>query len=126
MSNIESIVEKLSSLTLIEAAELSKRLEKEWGVSASAPVSVVAPVAAEAGSAASEKTEFEVVLKGFDDPKKKIAVIKEVRAITDLGLKEAKELVESAPKSLKTGLSKDEANEMKKKLEDAGATVELR
>ncbi|MEG8098987.1 50S ribosomal protein L7/L12 [Candidatus Liberibacter brunswickensis] len=125
MSNIESIVEKLSSLTLIQAAELSKRLEEEWGVSASAPVvAAVAPAAGDADAAA-EKTEFEICLDGFD-AKSKIGVIKEVRALTELGLKEAKELVESAPKTLKTGVSKDEADEIKKKLEAAGATIVIR
>ncbi|AKK20453.1 50S ribosomal protein L7/L12 [Candidatus Liberibacter africanus] len=125
MSNIESIVEKLSSLTLLQAAELSKRLEEEWGVSAAAPVAVVASAAGESAAAVAEKTEFEVFLEGFD-AKKKISVIKEVRAITELGLKEAKDFVESAPKSLKTGVSKDEAEELKKKLEAAGATIILR
>jgi large subunit ribosomal protein L7/L12 len=123
MANLEKIAEDLSSLTVIEAAELSKMLEEKWGVSAAAPVAVAAPGAA-AGEAAAEKNEFDIILVSFGE--KKINVIKEVRAITTLGLKEAKDLVESAPKEIKEGVKKDEAEEIKKKLEDAGATVELR
>ena len=123
MANLEKIAEDLSSLTVIEAAELSKMLEEKWGVSAAAPVAVAAPGAA-AGEAPAEKDEFDVILTSFGE--KKINVIKEVRAITRLGLKEAKDLVESAPKEIKEGVKKDEAEEIKKKLEDAGATVELK
>ena len=123
MANLEKIADDLSSLTVIEAAELSKMLEEKWGVSAAAPVAVAAPGAA-AGEAPAEKDEFDIILKSFGE--KKINVIKEVRAITTLGLKEAKDLVESAPKEIKEGVKKDEAEEIKKKLEDAGATVELR
>ncbi len=123
MANLEKIAEDLSSLTVIEAAELSKMLEEKWGVSAAAPVAVAAPGAA-AGEAPAEKTEFDIILVSFGE--KKINVIKEVRAITTLGLKEAKDLVESAPKEIKEGVKKDEAEEIKKKLEDAGATVELK
>ncbi|MDP6788078.1 MAG: 50S ribosomal protein L7/L12 [Rhodospirillales bacterium] len=125
MANLEKIVEDLSGLTVIEAAELSKLLEEKWGVSAAAPVAVAAgPAAAPGAQAAEEQTEFEVVLAAFGE--KKINVIKEVRAITALGLKEAKDLVESAPKSVKEGVKKEEAEEIKKKLEDAGATVEIK
>ena len=124
MANLDQIVEDLSSLTVMEAAELSTLLEEKWGVSAAAPVAAAAGPAAGGGEAAEEKTEFEVVLAAFGD--KKINVIKEVRAITGLGLKEAKELVEAAPKSVKEGLKKEEAEEIKKKLEEAGATVELK
>lgn len=123
MANLEKIAEDLSSLSVIEAAELSKMLEEKWGVSAAAPVAVAAPGAA-AGEAPVEKNEFDIILVSFGE--KKINVIKEVRAITTLGLKEAKDLVESAPKEIKEGVKKDEAEEIKKKLEDAGATVELR
>ena len=123
MANLEKIAEDLSSLTVIEAAELSKMLEEKWGVSAAAPVAVAAPGAA-VGEAPAEKDEFDIILMSFGE--KKINVIKEVRAITTLGLKEAKDLVESAPKEIKEGVKKDEAEEIKKKLEDAGATVELR
>ncbi len=123
MANLEKIADDLSSLTVIEAAELSKMLEEKWGVSAAAPVAVAAPGAA-AGEAPAEKDEFDIILMSFGE--KKINVIKEVRAITTLGLKEAKDLVESAPKEIKEGIKKDEAEEIKKKLEDAGATVELR
>ena len=123
MANLEKIADDLSSLTVIEAAELSKMLEEKWGVSAAAPVAVAAPGAA-AGEAPAEKDEFDIILKSFGE--KKINVIKEVRAITTLGLKEAKDLVESAPKEIKEGVKKDEAEEIKKKLEDAGATVELK
>ena len=127
MANLEQIVEDLSNLTVLEAAELSKLLEEKWGVSAAAPVAVAAAVAPGAGAeaaAAEEKDEFDVVLATVGD--KKINVIKEVRAITGLGLKEAKDLVESAPKPVKEGVGKDEAEELKKKLEEAGATVELK
>ena len=123
MADLAKIAKDLSSLTVLEAAELAKRLEEEWGVSAAAPVAVAA-VAAEAGAAVEEKTEFNVVLASIGD--KKINVIKEVRAITGLGLKEAKDLVEAAPKSVKEGVSKDEAEEVKKKLESAGASVEIK
>ncbi len=122
MANLEKIADQLSSLTVLEASELSKILEEKWGVSAAAPVAVAAaPAAAEV---AEEQTEFDVVLASFGE--KKINVIKEVRAITTLGLKEAKELVESAPKTVKEGIRKEEAEEIKKKLEAAGATVELK
>jgi len=122
MANLDQIVDDLSSLTVIEAAELSKLLEEKWGVSAAAPVAAAAgPAAAEA---AEEQTEFDVVLTAAGD--KKINVIKEVRAITALGLKEAKELVESAPKPVKEGVNKVEAEELKKKLEEAGASVEIK
>jgi len=125
MANLEKIAEDLSGLTVIEAAELSKMLEEKWGVSAAAPVAVAAPgAAAPVAEAVEEKTEFDVVLTSFGD--KKINVIKEVRAITNLGLKEAKELVESAPKVVKEALKKEEAEEIKKKLEEAGATVEVK
>jgi len=125
MADLEKLVEELSALTVMEAAELSKLLEEKWGVSAAAPVAVAA-VAGAGGEAAAEeeKTEFDVVLASAGD--KKINVIKEVRAITGLGLKEAKELVESAPKAVKEGVAKDEAEELKKKLEEAGASVELK
>jgi len=125
MANLEQIVEDLSSLTVIEAAELSKMLEEKWGVSAAAPVAV-AGVAAAGGDAAAaeEKTEFDVVLTAVGD--KKINVIKEVRAVTGLGLKEAKDLVEGAPKPVKEGVTKDEAEAIKKKLEEVGAAVELK
>ena len=123
MADLEKIAEDLSALTVLEAAELSKMLEEKWGVSAAAPVAVAA-VAGDAGGAAEEQTEFTVVLASFGE--KKINVIKEVRAITGLGLKEAKDLVESAPKAVKEGVSKDEAETLKKKLEEAGATVELK
>ncbi len=126
MADLEKIADDLSSLTVLEAAELSKMLEEKWGVSAAAPVAVAgaAPAGGDAGSAAEEQTEFDVVLAAAGD--KKINVIKEVRTITGLGLKEAKELVESAPKPVKEGVDKDEAEELKKKLEEAGATVELK
>lgn len=125
MADLEKLVEELSALTVMEAAELSKLLEEKWGVSAAAPVAVAA-VAGGAGEAAAaeEKTEFDVILASAGD--KKINVIKEVRAITGLGLKEAKELVEGAPKPVKEQVSKDEAEELKKKLEAAGAKVELK
>ena len=123
MADIAKLVEELSKLTVLEAAELAKALEEEWGVSAAAAVAVAAP-AAEAGAAAEEKTEFDVILTG--DGGKKIQVIKEVRAITGLGLTEAKALVESAPKALKEGVNKTEAEDIKKKIEEAGGTVELK
>lgn len=125
MSKIEQLVEDLSALTVLEAAELSKLLEEKWGVSAAAPVAVAAaPAAGAAAPAAVEKTEFTVVLADAGD--KKINVIKEVRAITGLGLKEAKDLVEGAPKEVKADVPKDEAEKIKKQLEDAGAKVELK
>lgn len=124
MADLQKIVEDLSALTVIEAAELSKLLEEKWGVSAAAPVAAVAAVAATgAAAAAEEQTEFNVVLKAAGE--NKINVIKEVRAITGLGLKEAKELVEGAPKNVKEGVSKDDAAKIKKQLEGAGATVEV-
>ena len=123
MSKIEKLVEDLSSLTVLEAADLAKLLEDKWGVSAAAPVAAAAPAAAAAAPAA-EKTEFTVVLANAGD--KKINVIKEVRAITGLGLKEAKDLVEGAPKEVKADVNKDEAAKIKKQLEDAGAKVELK
>ncbi|WP_299821210.1 50S ribosomal protein L7/L12 [uncultured Roseibium sp.] len=125
MADLEKLVDDLSALTVMEAAELSKLLEEKWGVSAAAPVAVAAAAGGgDAGAAAEEKTEFDVVLTAAGD--KKINVIKEVRAITGLGLKEAKELVEGAPKPVKEGVGKDEAEELKKKLEEAGASVELK
>ena len=126
MADLQQIVDQLSDLTVIEAAELSKMLEEKWGVSAAAPVAVAAAGAAPAGDAAAaeEKDEFTIVLAAAGD--KKINVIKEVRTITGLVLKEAKDLVEGAPKELKTGVSKDEANGFKEKLEAAGATVGLK
>ncbi|WP_316977265.1 50S ribosomal protein L7/L12 [Shumkonia mesophila] len=123
MANLQQIVEDLSALTIMEAAELSKMLEEKWGVSAAAPVAVAA-AAPGAAAVVEEKDEFTVVLTAFGD--QKINVIKEVRAITGLGLKEAKDLVEGAPKPVKEGVKKDEAAEIKKKLEAAGATVELK
>ena len=125
MADLEQIVDQLSGLTVIEAAELSKLLEEKWGVSAAAPVAAtVAPVAGGDEAAGEEKSEFSVVLAAAGD--KKINVIKEVRTITGLGLKEAKDLVEGAPKELKAGVSKDDADAMKAQLEAAGATVELK
>ena len=126
MADLEKIAEDLSSLTVLEAAELAKMLEEKWGVSAAAPVAVAAAPGAGGGDAgaAEEKDEFDVVLASVGD--KKINVIKEVRAITGLGLKEAKELVESAPKEVKEGVSKDEADKIKEQLEGAGATVEVK
>ena len=123
MADLAKLVDELSTLTVMEAAELSKLLEEKWGVSAAAPVAVAA-AAGPAAEAAEEKTEFDVILTSAGD--KKINVIKEVRAITGLGLKEAKELVEGAPKPVKEAVSKDEAEELKKKLEAAGAGVELK
>ena len=123
MADIAKLVEELSKLTVLEAADLAKALEEAWGVSAAAAVAA-APVAAAAGPAAEEKTEFDVILTG--DGGKKIQVIKEVRAITGLGLGEAKALVEGAPKAVKEGVNKAEAEEIKKKIEEAGGTVELK
>ena len=123
MADLKKIVEDLSSLSVIEAAELSKLLEEKWGVSAAAPVAA-APVAGAGDSAEEEKSEFDVVLA--ETGSNKISVIKEVRTITGLGLKEAKDLVEGAPKPLKQGVAKAEAEEMKKNLEAAGAKVELK
>lgn len=123
-ANLEQIADDLSNLTVLEAAELSKMLEEKWGVSAAAPVAVAAAGGGDAGAAAEEKTEFDVVLTGAGD--KKINVIKEVRAITGLGLKEAKDLVEGAPQPVKEGVGKDEAAELKTKLEEAGASVEVK
>jgi len=125
MSKIEKLVEDLSSLTVLEAADLAKLLEDKWGVSAAAPVAAAAAAPAGAAAApAAEKTEFTVILTSAGD--KKINVIKEVRAITGLGLKEAKDLVEGAPKEVKADVNKDEAAKIKKQLEDAGAKVELK
>jgi len=123
MADLEKIAEELSALTVLEAAELSKLLEEKWGVSAAAPAAAAAAPAA-AAEAAEEKDEFDVILTAAGE--KKINVIKEVRTITGLGLKEAKDLVEGAPKPVKEGVKKEEAAEMKKKLEEAGATVELK
>ena len=125
MADLNKIVEDLSSLTVLEAAELSKLLEEKWGVSAAAPIAVAAaPVAGGGEAAAEEKTEFDIELS--ETGSNKIAVIKEVRTITGLGLKEAKDLVEGAPKPLKQGVKKEEAEEMKKALEAAGAKVTLK
>jgi len=125
MADLQKIVDELSSLTVLEAAELAKLLEEKWGVSAAAPVAMMAAGGAAAGAApAEEKTEFTVVLASAGA--QKINVIKEVRAITSLGLKEAKDLVEGAPKPVKENVSKDEAEKIKKQLEAAGATVELK
>jgi large subunit ribosomal protein L7/L12 len=126
MSKLEKIVEDLSSLTVLEAAELSKLLEEKWGVSAAAPVAMAMPMAGGGGAAApvEEKTEFTVMLTSAGD--KKIEVIKEVRAITNLGLKEAKDLVEGAPKPVKEGVNKADAEKFKAQLEKAGAKVELK
>ncbi|MFC3213317.1 MULTISPECIES: 50S ribosomal protein L7/L12 [Novosphingobium] len=125
MADIAKLVEELSQLTVLEAADLAKALEEAWGVSAAAAVAVAAPAAGgDAGAAAEEKTEFDVILTG--DGGKKIQVIKEVRAITGLGLAEAKALVEGAPKPVKEGASKAEAEDIKKKIEEAGGTVELK
>ena len=123
MADLQKIVDDLSSLTVLEAAELAKLLEEKWGVSAAAAVAVAGPAAA-AAAPAEEKTEFTVVLAAAGD--KKIEVIKEVRAITGLGLKEAKDLVEGAPKAVKEGVNKDEADKIKGQLEKAGAKVELK
>ena len=129
MADLDALVEELGKLTILEAAELAKKLEEEWGVSAAAPAAGMMMMAGGAGgdaggAAAEEKTEFDVILKSAGD--KKINVIKEVRGITGLGLKEAKDLVEGAPKPVKEGAAKDEAEEIKKKLEEAGAEVELK
>jgi large subunit ribosomal protein L7/L12 len=125
MADLQKLAEELSSLTVLEAAELSKLLEEKWGVSAAAPVAAAAaPVAAAAAAPAEEQTEFTVILTGAGD--KKINVIKEVRTITGLGLKEAKDLVEGAPKTVKESVGKDEVAKIKKMLEDAGATVEVK
>ena len=126
MADLARLVDDLSALSVIEAAQLSKMLEEKWGVSAAAPVAVAAAggAAAAAPEAAVEKTEFDVILAAIGE--KKINVIKEVRAITSLGLKEAKDLVEAAPKPFKEGVNKDEAAKIKKQLEDAGATVEIK
>jgi len=127
MADLQKLVDELSSLTVLEASELSKMLEEKWGVSAAAPVAMAGMMPAgggEAAAAAEEQTEFDVILAAAGD--KKINVIKEVRAITGLGLKEAKDLVEGAPKPVKEAVSKDEADELKKKLEEAGATVEIK
>ena len=127
MANLEQLVEDLSALTVLEAAQLSKMLEEKWGVSAAAPVAVAAPAGGGAAAAAEpveEKTEFDVILANAGA--QKINVIKEVRAITGLGLKEAKDLVEGAPKPVKEGVSKDEAAKIKAQLEGAGATVEIK
>ena len=124
MANLEKIADDLSTLTVMEAAELSKMLEEKWGVSAAAPVAVAAAAGAGDAAAAEEQDEFTVVLASYGE--KKINVIKEVRAITGLGLKEAKDLVESAPKEIKEGVPKDEAAKLKEQLEGAGATVEIK
>ena len=125
MADLNKIVEELSSLTVLEAADLAKMLEEKWGVSAAAAVAVAGPAAGGGGAAAAEeKTEFTVMLTAAGD--KKIEVIKEVRAITGLGLKEAKDLVEGAPKAVKEGIAKDEAEKVKAQLEKAGAKVELK
>lgn len=125
MSNLAKIVDDLSALTVLEAAELSKLLEEKWGVSAAAPAAAAAaPAAGGAAAAAAEQTEFTVILATAGE--KKINVIKEIRAITGLGLKEAKDLVEGAPKEVKAGVNKDEAAKIKKLLEENGATVEIK
>jgi len=125
MADINAIADQLSTLTVMEAANLAKLLEEKWGVSAAAPVAMAAmPGAAAAAAPAEEKTEFNVILTSAGD--KKIQVIKEVRAITGLGLKEAKDLVEGAPKSVKEGVSKDEAAKIKKQIEDAGGQVDVK
>ena len=123
MADLQKIVDNLSTLTVMEAAELAKLLEEKWGVSAAAPVAMMAEGGGDGDAAAEEQTEFSVVLTVAGG--QKINVIKEVRAITSLGLKEAKDLVEAAPKAVKDGLTKEEAEKFKKQLEDAGATVEL-
>ena len=124
MADLAKLVDELSSLTVLEAAELSKMLEEKWGVSAAAPAAAAAPVAAVAAAPVEEQTEFTVILAKAGD--KKINVIKEVRTITGLGLKEAKDLVEAAPKAVKEGVNKEEVAKIKKMLEDAGATVEVK
>ena len=124
MADLQKIVDELSTLTVLEAADLAKMLEEKWGVSAAAPVAMMAAGGAAPAVAAEEKTEFNVILTAAGA--QKINVIKEVRAITSLGLKEAKDLVEGAPKAVKEGVNKDEAEKIKKQLEAAGATVELK
>ena len=124
MADMQKLVEELSSLTVLEASELSKLLEEKWGVSAAAPVAVAAAAGGGEAAAVEEQTEFDVILASAGD--KKINVIKEVRTITGLGLKEAKDLVEGAPKPVKEGASKEEAEEIKKKLEEAGASVQIK
>ena len=124
MADINALVDQLSALTVLEAAELSKALDVKWGVSAAAAVAVAGPAAGPAAAAVEEQTEFDVILTG--DGGKKIQVIKEVRAITGLGLADAKALVEGAPKPVKEGVNKAEAEEIKKKIEEAGGTVELK
>ena len=125
MADLNAIVDELSSLTIMEAAELAKLLEEKWGVSAAAPVAIAAVGAAGGGEAAAEeKSEFDAILVSAGD--KKIQVIKEVRALTSLGLKEAKELVESAPKAIKEGVSKEEAEKVKEKIEGAGGQVDIK
>jgi large subunit ribosomal protein L7/L12 len=124
MPDLAGLVDQLSALSVIEAAQLSKMLEEKWGVSAAAPVAAAAGTAAPAAEAVAEQTEFDVILAAIGE--KKINVIKEVRAITSLGLKEAKDLVEAAPKPVKEGVNKEEAEKIKKQLEDAGATVEIK
>ena len=124
MADLNQIAESLSSLTIMEAADLAKLLEEKWGVSAAAPIAVAAAAGAAGGEAAVEKDEFDVVLLSAGD--KKIQVIKEVRAITSLGLKEAKELVESAPKAIKEGVSKEDADKLKEQIEGAGGQVDVK
>ena len=124
MADLNKIIDELSALTVLEAADLAKKLEEKWGVSAAAPVAVAAAGGGGTAAPAAEKTEFTVVLTAAGE--KKINVIKEVRAITGLGLKEAKDLVEGAPKPVKEAVNKDEAAKIKKQLEDAGATVEVK
>ena len=124
MADLQKIVDELSKLTVLEAADLAKLLEEKWGVSAAAAVAVAGPAAGGGAAAAEEKTEFTVMLTAAGD--KKIEVIKEVRALTGLGLKEAKDLVEGAPKAVKEGVNKDEAAKIKAQLESAGATVEVK
>ena len=124
MADLNKIIDELSTLTVVEAAELSKQLEEKWGVTAAAPVAAAAAAGGAAAPAGEEKSEFSIFLASAGD--KKINVIKEVRAVTALGLKEAKDLVEGAPKEIKSGVNKKDAEEMKKKLEAAGAKVELK
>jgi large subunit ribosomal protein L7/L12 len=124
MADLQKIVDELSTLTVLEAADLAKMLEEKWGVSAAAPVAMMAAGAAAPAAAVEEKTEFNVILTAVGA--QKINVIKEVRAVTSLGLKEAKDLVEGAPKAVKEGVNKEEAEKIKKQLEAAGATVELK
>ncbi len=124
MADLEKIAEELSGLTVLEAADLAKLLEDKWGVSAAAPVAVAAAAPADGGATVEEQTEFDVILASFGD--KKINVIKEIRTITGLGLKEAKDLVESAPKEIKEGIAKEEAEKIKEQLEGAGATVDIK